>query len=204
MEGLGRSQARGVEGSGELAPGGLRWAQESFLPLVVPCAASAGAPVPTLAEWAGLAVRALGESSKWPFSVEWWCCRSQGLGVGKWEGSRSPAWMECLYNFSALVTSFGVCGNGRFSLEPLNFLLKWGRWVFLHSCTDRQLTEVGGSGRITCPVPSGSCPSPESLLTQRPRVTVIVRIKEKLGRGPRPGGVCQGGEESSLQGMRSF
>lgn len=108
------------------------------------------------------------------------------------------------YNFSALVTSFGVCGNGRFSLEPLNFLLKWGRWVFLHSCTDRQLTEVGGTGRITCPVPSGSCPSPESLLTQRPRVTVIVRIKEKLGKGPRPGGVCQGGEESSLQGMRSF
>lgn len=52
--------------------------------------------MPTLAEWAGLAMRALGESSKWPFSVEWWCCRSQGLGVGKWEGSRSPAWMECL------------------------------------------------------------------------------------------------------------
>lgn len=77
------AKACGVEGSGESAPGGLGWTQESFLPLVVPCAASAGAPVPTLAERAGLAVRAWGESSKWPFSAEWWCCRSQGLGVGK-------------------------------------------------------------------------------------------------------------------------
>lgn len=90
MEGLGQSQACGVEGSGESAPGGLGWAQESFSPLVGPCAASAAAPVLTPAERAGLALRAWRESSKWPFHAQWWCCHSQGLGVGKWEGGGSP------------------------------------------------------------------------------------------------------------------
>ncbi|XP_023619055.1 AP-1 complex subunit mu-1 isoform X1 [Myotis lucifugus] len=41
------------------------------------------------------------------------------------------------------------------------------------------------SRSIACSVPSGSCLSLESPLTQRPRMTVTVRTKGKLGRGRR-------------------
>lgn len=51
----------------------------------------------------------------------------------------------------------------------------------MQSCTGWRLREAG---RTTCPVPSGSCPSPEPLLTQWQRVTVTVGIKERLRRGP--------------------
>lgn len=64
--------------------------------------------------------------------------------------------------------------------RAFNFLLKWGRCICLHGYTDWQLREAGRVQKHHCPIPSGSCLSFEPLLTQWPRVTVTVGIKEKL------------------------
>lgn len=51
---------------------------------------------------AGLVVMAQGqggESKEWAFIAEWWCCRKQGLEVGRWKGGGSP---RSVWQFSLL------------------------------------------------------------------------------------------------------
>lgn len=66
--------------------------RKAFIPPVVPGAATCAKPS---GAGAGLTVRARsvgGESKEWAFITEWWCCRKQGLGTGKWEGGSPPPW----------------------------------------------------------------------------------------------------------------
>lgn len=69
--------------------------------------------------------------------------------------------------------------------DPLHLLLNQRKCV-------RSSGELEESGRTAPSVPSGSWPSPESLVTQRQRVTVRTEIKEKLRWGPRAGAGVEG------------
>lgn len=86
-----------------------------------------------------------GESKEWAFITGWWCCRKQGLGVGKWE--------EVLLGGSSSCLCFGVSANETFLPEPYNFLLKRGQCICLHSYTAWGLREAGRvqKHRLFCP-----------------------------------------------------
>lgn len=104
---------------------------------------------------------------------------------GRFSSLQRLAFPFCLSDFPS-----GLVLMKLFSLpffDPLNFLLNWGRCV--HSSG-----ELEKSGRTACSVSGGSWPSPESLVTQRQRVTVN-------RWSPKPGGDCRGGEEREPTGV---